>query len=63
VFFNVAILIPHYNYTGSAGSAKTYILIIAATASTTGVCATIARFLNTYTCSATIKSLTTTKTA
>jgi hypothetical protein len=21
VFFNVAILIPHYNYTGSAGSA------------------------------------------
>jgi hypothetical protein len=57
VFFNVAILIPHYNYAGSAGSAKTCILIIATTTPTTGICTAISRLLNTYSRSASIKSL------
>jgi hypothetical protein len=54
VFFNVAILIPHYNYTGSAGAADTSILIIMATATATGICTTISRLLNTYSITATI---------
>jgi hypothetical protein len=54
VFFNVAILIPHYNYTGSASTTKTCILIIMAAAAAAGICTTISRLLNTYSITATI---------